>query len=458
MLDIMLEVSQWYSIGIACVAMVLVLKCLYPFLRWVYQFARFLLLRYMVYPLILPQGRTVASITRLQLLLFMIFLAGNGVSMALHVKGAREQSNRAAMMASINLIPLFCGGRTSILVDRLGIPLHSYYLAHHWIGRVVVVQGLLHAGLALSNATASDRAHSLPSGILVGTYPSVVVLANCLSQLAVTLASTILLSLPPVRRISYEVFLKVHLLLSFAIPAALMWHLLPVNVHRIIYPLIAISLWSLNLVLRLAQLLYYNLRKRSPYQQIKITQCYSSQDNSGNSHRTVGALKLEVELTRPMVIRPGQYLYLSTNDLQLRYRFQSHPFVVIWWNEEEGPIAKARALTFLIELRDGITAKLARQTLLNHLTLDGPYGQDHSLQRYDTVVLTAKGVGIAAILGYAKRLIWWASDPAQRRRVVTRKLDIYWELENNDQEKWVGEYLKELQVKNEAVSSLLFFT
>ena len=56
---------------------------------------------------------------------------------------------RSGMLASINMIPLFAGGRTSSLVDFLGVPLNDHRLAHHWIGRVAVAQGLLHTVLAL---------------------------------------------------------------------------------------------------------------------------------------------------------------------------------------------------------------------------------------------------------------------------------------------------------------------
>jgi len=38
-----------------------------------------------------------------------------------------------------------------MLANLLGISLHTYYLAHHWIGRVVIVQSLIHVGLVISS-------------------------------------------------------------------------------------------------------------------------------------------------------------------------------------------------------------------------------------------------------------------------------------------------------------------
>lgn len=56
---------------------------------------------------------------------------------------------RSGLMSTVNMVPLFLGGRTSVLADRLGIPLHTYYLGHYWVGGMVIAQALLHAGFAL---------------------------------------------------------------------------------------------------------------------------------------------------------------------------------------------------------------------------------------------------------------------------------------------------------------------
>jgi hypothetical protein len=77
---------------------------------------------------------------------------------------------RSGMMASVNMIPLFLGGRTNPLVDGLGVPLHVYYLVHHWVGRMVILQSFIHAILAISSQkwrldapTISGVVVSLPS-------------------------------------------------------------------------------------------------------------------------------------------------------------------------------------------------------------------------------------------------------------------------------------------------------
>lgn len=53
-------------------------------------------------------------------------------------------------MAIINMVPLFLGGRTNPVADALGISIQSYYFAHNWIGRVAIVEALIHSVIVLT--------------------------------------------------------------------------------------------------------------------------------------------------------------------------------------------------------------------------------------------------------------------------------------------------------------------
>lgn len=153
------------------------------------------------------------------------------------------------------------------------------------------------------------------------------------------------------------------------------------------------------------------------------------------------SIKLMLNLKRPIAFKPGQYFYINTQDLQFRDRFQLHPFAITWWEDApvtQGDLAmtgptKAKSLTFLIQPRNGFTARLCSEHSLKNMLINGPYGQDLQLKRYDTVLLVGKGIGIAGLLSYVKQLISWK---AQRTKIVnTRNLDLYWELDENYQEK-----------------------
>jgi NAD(P)H-flavin reductase len=78
------------------------------------------------------------------------------------------------------------------------------------------------------------------------------------------------------------------------------------------------------------------------------------------------------------------------------------------------------------------------------------------LERYETVMLVAQGIGIAGVLPYIRHLASWKfhKEIWYRRMVKTRKLDLYWLLEENSEEEWIEDYLRELQTKDPEQVSL----
>ncbi|KAJ3559953.1 hypothetical protein NPX13_g9469 [Xylaria arbuscula] len=134
--------------------------------------------------------------------------------------------------------------------------------------------------------------------------------------------------------------------------------------------------------------------------------------------------------------------------------------MVLWRHLPESP-AVSSTLSFLVsnqdrhspfhDLKDG-----------QRLLLDGPYGQDLGLRHYETVIMAAKGIGIAGILTSALDLIEHQQHDStvkkQRSRIYknlfrdsTRKVAIFWSLEHNSQEEWVASELwalKSLDTKN----------
>lgn len=104
----------------------------------------FVFTKYIQYPLLIRR-RYWGSVTRLQGLCISIYIGANALCMGLNVSGAQAFEQRAALMAIVNAVPLFLGGRTNPLTDLLGVSLPSYYLAHHWIGRVVIIEATIHS-------------------------------------------------------------------------------------------------------------------------------------------------------------------------------------------------------------------------------------------------------------------------------------------------------------------------
>lgn len=81
---------------------------------------------------------TSTNVLRVQRFLGCIYIAANGFAMGWVLLGSSNLASRLLMrsgsLASINMVPLFFGGRTSLLADWAGLSLHAYYTMHHWAG------------------------------------------------------------------------------------------------------------------------------------------------------------------------------------------------------------------------------------------------------------------------------------------------------------------------------------
>ena len=104
--------------------------------------------RYLQYPLLLPR-RYWMSITWLEFVILALYFGANGTFLFLRRVNV---GSTAATLAVINATPLFLGGHTNPFADFIGIPLSTYHIFHHFIGRVVIVEGVLHAALALKRS------------------------------------------------------------------------------------------------------------------------------------------------------------------------------------------------------------------------------------------------------------------------------------------------------------------
>jgi predicted ferric reductase len=259
------------------------------------------------------------------------------------------------------------------------------------------------------------------------------------------------------QRERFELFLKAYFFQAVILVAPLTWHLLSQRLAWLWVLILVVVLWVVSLLCR-----SYKFTRRA-----KICDMWQDRDRQ--------MTKLEV-LVPWKVTRPGQYCYLSFPELSLRERIQSHPFVVAWWTES-GSDTK---LTFLIETQNGLTARLAREASLRSVQIEGPYGQDLPVEKYDNVMLVAKGVGIAGVLPYARFLAVRKLHDEKIKslenmkfnnekvhgiemeklnneiaksvekymplhRDHTRKIDVFWKLDDNDQEQWVSEYIDQLE-------------
>ncbi|CZR55712.1 uncharacterized protein PAC_05600 [Phialocephala subalpina] len=391
-----MNIAQWYAVSVAAVSACLLIHRIGS-LAANFFVSRFqvLALKKLVYPLL--RRRYFGSVTRFQGLMVGSYIVINGFCMGIGIKNTGDLLLRSGTMAAINMIPLFLGGRTSVLANFLGISVHTYYLAHHWIGRVVILQSLLHVVLVIATGKPWTFDSSQISGISVS-----------LSQMGLEFLT--------IRPVGFS---------AGAAPPSLIVLRSQINHIRIPDSIFIIVDSESGLATFEGSVLQSGA-------------ALEPQDKSGCDNALYGHLHTERRWRHENDNSDGNGATSAP--------WASHPFVVAWW---DAPMA-ARSLSFLIRPQSGITSELITRKSVRTVTLDGPYGKDLHLDSYETVILVAKGIGIAGILPYIRHMTdrkvlpdeYWAYQ--YRRGLITRKIDVYWVLEDNDQEEWASDWIKDL--------------
>ena len=116
-------------------------------------------------------------------------------------------------------------------------------------------------------------------------------------------------------------------------------------------------------------------------------------------------------------------IYVSSTWTMFRF-FQSHPFYIAWWykNRDGDDIAVC-----VIEKRQGLTWKLSAvdDKTKKKVLIDGPYGKELRLGRYENILLFASGVGIAALISIIAEIF----KTPEHTPVKLHRITLCWELD-----------------------------
>ena len=195
-----------------------------------------------------------------------------------------------------------------------------------------------------------------------------------------------------IRRLAYELFLKLHSLASVTLLISLWLH---VNSSTYITAAMAVasSLFLLQTVAFYANLVYRNIG--------------SGLSCRVSSKRYEQVVRIEVTLKRAWDSKSGQFLYLYLPRMRsLDFGiFESHPFMIAWdYTEPNQTVTKKVVL--LAQPSNGFTKQLLKDFDNTFTILDGSYGNDlYSLKNYDTVLFMANGIGLAGVLMCIRHLI-----------------------------------------------------
>ena len=248
----------------------------------------------------------------------------------------------------------------------------------------------------------------------------------------------------------YEFFYITHIALALVTAVAILGHFPVVTYrNRAIFPITAMSLWAISTALRLGRMAYYNTGNKHGKEVPRKPQAIVEHCFVGSDNNTVSAMTLTIQPRRSFPIRPGQYFYLHFSDMGVRRRIHSRPYAISWWDNS----LNAETLSFLIQPETGVSAELTSRSLIRTVCIDGPYGKDLKLENYENVILIAKGIGIAGIMSYIRHMTYRRvskdkEHEAYKRGQITRKIDVYWEMEDNSQQNWVSEWMEQLHEKD----------
>ncbi|KAK4113067.1 hypothetical protein N656DRAFT_797609 [Canariomyces notabilis] len=287
------------------------------------------------------------------------------------------------MLAVINAVPLFLGGRTNPLADFVGIPLSTYYIFHHFIGRVVFAEGVLHAALALRRS----RYDQVSTSGYIGS-----------GGLLLLFCTSIWL----VRRYFFRSFAKIHFILALATLGATTWHTLCQTTRQAKIPVfLSGGLWVSTTVYRCIRIAFYTTGA-------KITR------ETGDSEFS----RIQVHRDSRVRFYPGCYFYIFPSGNLLHYdSLGSFPMALMWYGPgRELETDVAEDLAFLVS-HNSRPLRSLRFGEGERLLLDGPHGQNLGLQRFETVMLAAHGVGISGVLSFALYLCERRGSRGRLRRV-----------------------------------------
>ncbi|KAI9816641.1 MAG: hypothetical protein M1832_005026 [Thelocarpon impressellum] len=392
--------------------------------------------------------------SRLHALLLLLYVASNvAYTLSLDYRGQSKASllaeirGRAGVLAVVNMIPLFIlAGRNNPLIGMLRVSFDTYNLLHRWMGRIVVLEAIVHTLAWLANQVLSGGWRSV-NETMARSRSFQFGAAGVISM-----ALLLLQSPSAVRHAFYETFLHLHQAAALAAVVGVYFHLKLDKLPQLPYIKALIALWALERTARFLRVYYRCHSWRKGWTTVQV------QALPGE------ACRVTFEMRRPWAFRPGCHVYAYIPAISMH---QSHPFSVAWsedtaaspalpgdndrekllpttQNELDRPRGTTTSISLVIHKRTGMTASLyntAAAAPSGRLTLrgavEGPYGGLESLHSYGTVVLFAGGIGITHQVSHVRDLVMGHSAGT----VAARKVVLIWTVRTTEHLEWVRPWM-----------------
>ncbi|KAF3347183.1 hypothetical protein VD0002_g1892 [Verticillium dahliae] len=394
--------------------------------------------------------------SRLHSIILFIWLASNFAYMfVLNWRNANvfsfaaEVRGRSGTLSVVNMVPLIIfAGRNNPLISWLKISFDTYNLLHRWMGRLSVIEAVIHTIAWMYVRHADGGWEAITSRIFHKAFEASGMLGT------VALVFILILSLSPIRHAFYETFLNVHIILALITFVCTYIHCVasvhPGGLPQLPWMMAIFVLWFAERLARVLRTAYMNWSDRG------LTEAVC-EPMPGDCTRVT------MHLPRYVDVKPGTHCYLRFAKVS---PWECHPFSVAWvdhipihdklglnnsdFDEEKQPMNavdrknSTTSVSFVIGAHTGFTRKLydtARASGAPAITLraalEGPYAGHHELDSYGHAVLFAGATGITHQLSYLKPLI----EGYNAGTVATRRITLVWIVRDYEALEWVRPWM-----------------
>lgn len=355
-----------------------------------------------------------------------------------------ELRGRSGTLALVNMVPLIIlAMRNNLLIGLLKISFDTMNLLHRWIGRMVVIETVIHTVAWAIVQVADGGWDSVVQKLLHNTFiASGAAGTLCMALLAI-------LASGPIRHAFYETFLTTHITLAFVVFACTLVHCIspqiPGGLPQLPWIIGIFLLWFAERLTRIVRLVYCNWSEQG-YTQALVEPMPGE------------VTRVTMNLPRYIDIKPGSHAYIRFAGIN---SWENHPFSIAWVQHHAGgsllpvhekePGGKHKlvktTVSFLIGAHTGMTRKLyntavaAKQPSLKmRAAFEGPYAGHHCLDSYGHLVLFAGATGITHQLSYLKPLI----EGFDNGIVSARRITLIWVVRDQEALTWCQPWFNEV--------------
>lgn len=385
-----------------------------------------------------------------------------------------ELRGRTGFLAVANMCPLLLlAARNNPMIVLLRVSFDNMNLFHRWIGRMVVLESLVHT-LAWALVKYAAAGHSF-SGIATSVTTDPFIITGLVAVILMVVIAVHALS--PIRHAFYETFLTAHIIMAAVIIAGIFMHCQISNLPQKVWVEWIIFVWAAERSLRFVNVLYPNLKLRKAINGHMTRATVEAIDGSE-------ACRVTFHLPKHISTKPGQHAYIRLAAVK---PWECHPFSIAWVaereitppsldfsdssdtlvdmekspynittsslsNQSQSTITRRSSpkplttteISFIVGAKSGFTRALYNKALAAPLhtlrtrgLLEGPYAGHHSMDSYGTVLLFAGATGITHSISYLTHLL----TAYEAGTIATKRIVLVWVVRDLIQLEWVRPWM-----------------